>query len=152
LPELQTKIRPLTGIRVDGNDQSIERKLRKKPIQDFRNSNGIVPSTDAAWSRPSYLLDEPIEIQISAHASGEPKQLRLAPEHAATTNSQVAPSNTAQIAQIIAAYGPERIESQWWSGPTLRRNYFRIVLETGQWWWIYEDMNTRRWYLHGMFD
>ena len=156
LPELQTKIRPLTGVRVDGYDQSTERKLRKKPIHDFRNSSGIVPSTDAAWARPSYLLNEPIEIQISAHTSGEPKQLRLAPEHAASTtpreNATTTPRENAQIAQIIAAYGPERIESQWWSGPTLRRNYFRIVLESGQWWWIYEDMNTRRWYLHGMFD
>ena len=164
LPELQTKIRPLTGVRVDGYDQSIERKLRKKPIHDFRNSSGIVPSTDAAWARPSYLLNEPIEIQISAHTSGEPKQLRLAPEHAASTtprenasttpreNASTTPRHDAQIALIIAAYGPERIESQWWSGPTLRRNYFRIVLESGQWWWIYEDMNTRRWYLHGMFD
>lgn len=42
-------------------------------------------------------------------------------------------STNAQIVEIIVAYGPERIEAQWGSGPTLRRNYLRIVIDSGQW-------------------
>jgi hypothetical protein len=42
-------------------------------------------------------------------------------------------STNAQIVEINVACGQERIEAQWGSGPTLRRNYFRTVLESGQW-------------------
>jgi protein ImuB len=54
--------------------------------------------------------------------------------------------------KVEDSVGPERIESGWWSGPTHRRDYFRIILETGDWWWIYRDLRSGVWYLHGAMD
>jgi len=47
--------------------------------------------------------------------------------------------------------GPERIESGWWDGGDIRRDYYRASNARGAMLWIYQDLRTRRWYLHGVF-
>lgn len=137
IPERQSKFKPLTGIRNDGSQQSTEKKLRKKPSQDFQNTRSVVPGTQAAWSRPTQLLVKPTPIKVQCDSSGTP----CAVEFPIDTGSQT-------IAQSV---GPERIESSWWSGPTLRRSYFKVALESGTWWWIFQDLTTKEWFLHGLF-
>ncbi len=48
--------------------------------------------------------------------------------------------------------GPERIESGWWDGNEIRRDYYvGIDLIAGSL-WIYHDLKNRKlWYLHGLF-
>ncbi|MFM7517224.1 MAG: Y-family DNA polymerase [Pirellula sp.] len=138
IPERQTKFKPLTGMRNDGSQQSTERKLRKKPIEDYQNTRSVVPGTDGVWTRPTQLLANPTRIEVECDSMGVPTQTRLATE----------PNKGIAITQSI---GPERIESSWWSGPTLRRNYFRVALDSGTWWWIYQDLSTKQWFLHGLF-
>ncbi len=48
--------------------------------------------------------------------------------------------------------GPERIESGWWDGHEVRRDYFIVENGLGQRFWVYHGPNRpRRWYLHGIF-
>jgi len=48
--------------------------------------------------------------------------------------------------------GPERIETRWWSGTDVRRDYYVAVEENGSRLWIYrEKTGDRGWYLHGVF-
>ena len=48
--------------------------------------------------------------------------------------------------------GPERIESGWWDGADISRDYYLARNAYQQWLWIYrERQGTRRWYLHGLF-
>ena len=48
--------------------------------------------------------------------------------------------------------GPERIESGWWSGDDVRRDYYIGEEENGCRLWIYRERDGgRRWYLHGYF-
>lgn len=53
--------------------------------------------------------------------------------------------------------GPHRIESLWWTGQPLRRDYYVAHNEQGMRLWIYRDLRdadlaeSRRWYLHGLF-
>lgn len=46
----------------------------------------------------------------------------------------------------------ERIESGWWDGPSIRRDY-RIAMDNrGRKLWIFQDLNNGGgWYLHGLF-
>ena len=53
--------------------------------------------------------------------------------------------------QTRFAWGPERIETGWWRGPTIRRDYWRIETTNGYWFWVYRDLRTQIWYLHGEF-
>jgi len=45
--------------------------------------------------------------------------------------------------------GPERIESGWWDGAEVRRDYFVARLRSGALAWVYRD--ERGWFLHGLF-
>lgn len=41
--------------------------------------------------------------------------------------------------EIVRTWGPERMETGWWKGPSIRRDYYRIETDRSQWWWIFRD-------------
>jgi protein ImuB len=51
--------------------------------------------------------------------------------------------------------GPERIESGWWDGADVRRDYFVAVNPRGETAWIYRDhrygIDDGEWFMHGVF-
>ena len=48
--------------------------------------------------------------------------------------------------------GPERIESGWWDGADICRDYFVSEGSSGQRLWVFRDRRTTdQWYLHGLF-
>ena len=48
--------------------------------------------------------------------------------------------------------GPERIESGWWDGHEVRRDYFVATNPRGETFWIFrEHRDLSAWYLHGLF-
>jgi protein ImuB len=50
---------------------------------------------------------------------------------------------------IIA--GPERIESGWWHTKDIRRDYYLATDRNASKLWIYKDLTSGKWYLHGLF-
>jgi protein ImuB len=52
---------------------------------------------------------------------------------------------------LILAPGPERIESGWWDGRDVARDYYRARDPLGAHWWVFQERHTRCWYLHGVF-
>jgi protein ImuB len=59
--------------------------------------------------------------------------------------------------EIRAEAGPERIESGWWDGKGVARDYY-IARQTGgerqiqgARLWVFQERHTKRWYLHGVF-
>ena len=53
--------------------------------------------------------------------------------------------------KVTRHWGPERIETGWWRGPTVRRDYWRVAANDGQQLWIYRDLETGNWFLQGTF-
>jgi protein ImuB len=52
--------------------------------------------------------------------------------------------------QLLA--GPERIESGWWDGADIQRDYYIARTTLGARLWIYrEHSGARGWFLHGIF-
>jgi protein ImuB len=47
--------------------------------------------------------------------------------------------------------GPERIESGWWDGAGVARDYYVAVTRRGARLWIFRERGVRRWFLHGVF-
>ena len=50
--------------------------------------------------------------------------------------------------------GPERIESGWWEGPEVQRDYYVARTPRGARLWIYRERAgaaARHWFLHGVF-
>ncbi len=48
--------------------------------------------------------------------------------------------------------GPERIESGWWDGRDVTRDYFLAHSARGAQLWVFQERRTQRWFLHGIFS
>jgi protein ImuB len=46
---------------------------------------------------------------------------------------------------------PERIEAGWWSGTDTSRDYYLAISPEGARWWLYKDVGSDQWYLHGLW-
>ena len=73
----------------------------------------------------------------------QPRPVWLLPQPQRLANS---------LADIQLLSEPERIESGWWDGFDIRRDYYRAVDGQGRRLWLYRDLNDRHWYLHGLFS
>jgi protein ImuB len=47
--------------------------------------------------------------------------------------------------------GPERIESGWWDGKGVARDYYVARQMQGARLWVFQERHTGQWYLHGVF-
>ena len=54
--------------------------------------------------------------------------------------------------RVIRAWGPERIETGWWRERAICRDYFRVVTQTGQHFWLFRCFEQSAWFIHGAFD
>jgi protein ImuB len=52
---------------------------------------------------------------------------------------------------VILEQGPERIESGWWDGKGVARDYYIARQIQGARWWVFQERQTKGWYLHGVF-
>lgn len=56
-------------------------------------------------------------------------------------------------APLELLHGPERIESGWWDGEDIARDYYIAQTADGLCYWVYQDLrNQQDWYIHGIFS
>lgn len=53
--------------------------------------------------------------------------------------------------RIVSFVGPERIETLWWRGPSVRRDYYRMEIESGRHLWMFQRLADGKWFAHGEF-
>jgi len=53
--------------------------------------------------------------------------------------------------KLVLENGPERIETGWWDGKDIRRDYYIVRSLSGVRCWIFQDCRRSAWYLHGVF-
>jgi len=53
---------------------------------------------------------------------------------------------------IVYAADPERIESGWWDGESVCRDYYWLETTAGQWLWVFRRLQDHRWFWHGEFS
>jgi len=85
-----------------------------------------VPGELVNRSRPLWLLAQPLRLQTSCNEA-------------------------IQHGVVIPLRDVERIESGWWDGRDIRRDYYKAVNHLGIRLWIYRDCRNSGWYLHGLF-
>ena len=54
--------------------------------------------------------------------------------------------------RVIRSWGRERIETGWWRDAPICRDYFRVVTQTGQHFWLFRCFDQAAWFIHGAFD
>jgi len=90
------------------------------------NHISSVPGELVNRLRPLWLLVQPLRLQARCH---EPVQHGV----------------------VIPLSDVERIESGWWDGRDIRRDYYKTINHRGVRLWIYRDCRNSGWYLHGLF-
>lgn len=107
--------------------QAAAEKLNTDQRNQMRQKQGIASQTTASNPRPFWLLQEPKQLFIRRGRLYHRKPV-----------------------SIIS--GPERIETYWWSGTDMCRDYYIAQENNGSRLWIYrERTDERNWYLHGVF-
>jgi protein ImuB len=101
-----------------------------------RKKNSLLPAPCSLLPRPLLLYPEPQAIEVTALVPDGP------PQFVWTGNGRE---------RIAAHWGPERIETLWWRGPSVRRDYYRIVTEAGSQQWVFRSLADGKWFLHGIF-
>ena len=62
------------------------------------------------------------------------------------------PRSLGSIRTLTLTSGPERIESGWWDGNDVRRDYYVARAPDGGMWWIFRRLDPPGdWYVHGFF-
>ncbi len=91
----------------------------------------------ASSPRPLRLLQRPLEVAATAVVpEGPPVGFHFQGAQYTVTHS----------------VGPERIETGWWRGPHLKRDYYRVTTDCGRRVWLFRNRDTGQWFLHGWFD
>ncbi len=54
--------------------------------------------------------------------------------------------------RVTRSWGPERIETGWWRGRDVHRDYYVVETSSGARFWIFRRHDDSRWFLHGCFD
>ena len=53
---------------------------------------------------------------------------------------------------VARSWGPERIETGWWRGRHVGRDYFHVETTAGSHFWLFRRLRDDRWFLHGIFE
>jgi protein ImuB len=108
--------------------------LRVAPLAEHR--------PERAWTERA---DTHAEAPAAPPQARRPAWLLCEPQPLATTF---------QDAPWVLRDGPERIESGWWDGGDIRRDYYVAESPQGETLWIYRDRrygDDGEWFLHGVF-
>ncbi|RIL10697.1 MAG: hypothetical protein DCC75_03800 [Proteobacteria bacterium] len=106
--------------------------------QDSAPDLGRYPSSD----RPSFLFGTPQSISAIAMLPDRPPSLI---------------TWRGQRLKLLSGFGPERIGEEWWLAvvggdvSVTQRDYFKVQDQSGRWLWIFRDLVSMQWFVHGMW-
>jgi len=94
--------------------------------------------------RPIWMLPQPVRLEVVSVVGSQP--------HAPPARFRFG----ARMHDVVRAHGPERIETAWWRGPTVRRDYYVVETRGGGRYWIFRRLGrgalAGEWFLHGTFS
>lgn len=101
-------------------------------------------------ARPLHLLPKPIALTVSDCDKVENRSAEATfPERISGCFGD--DGSEPFCHRVVNGWGPERIETGWWRGRTVHRDYWRVETDEGEQLWVYRDLKFRKWFLHGMF-
>jgi protein ImuB len=124
-------------------------RVARHPSRDRVRRHGLAtrPAAMAAGRRPIWMPPRPLPLEplaagmLAVAPDGPPVRFRF----------------RGTVHRVVQAHGPERIETAWWRGPTIRRDYYIVETESGSRFWLFRRLGRSprgarsEWYLHGVF-
>jgi protein ImuB len=111
--------------------------------------------------RPFWMFPRPLRLEPL-----RPEETREPAERRAVAGAPARFRYESRVHRVLCAQGPERIETAWWRGPSVRRDYFLVeaVVEAGGaggdrigsveevlGMWIFRQVRDGGWFVHGIF-
>ena len=98
---------------------------------------GGAPLASVPGDRPTVLIESPARAEVILLAPDGPiRRLKWRGEEG----------------EVVESVGPERVAPEWWrsgQGRLAARDYFKVQLSGGRWLWVYREVETSRWFVHG---
>jgi protein ImuB len=143
-PERSWRYVPLAGQRRPRSPRanSVNRRRKRKtsaPTKSLDPSPSRSPRDKelTAASRPLQVHSPPMPLEVIAvMPDGPPVCFTL--QH--------------RPCRIVRHWGPERIETGWWRGRSIRRDYYRVETDSGHRFWLFRQLDDGAWFLHGEFE
>ena len=117
-------------------DHRPERAFSRVPPRDARADH-------ASGKRPQPAIAEPAPVPSRPEHSSRPLWLLETPRRIEPGRGR---RGSLEIAPCF-----ERIESGWWDGEDVRRDYHVARNASGVRYWVYREHGTRDWFIHGIF-
>ena len=99
----------------------------------------------AANSRPA----SPVPVRRPLRLLAEPQQIALSEGNAEFPSRVTVLGKVLTLTQFL---GPERIQTAWWTDQPCQRDYYQATGPNGNRLWLFKDLQTNLWSLHGVFD
>lgn len=116
-------------------DAQAEFAYRYRPLTEIKRTSFATNSSHCGpLERPLRLLPKPTPVEVLGIVEGPPSQLHW----------------RSQTHHIHRSWGPERIETGWWRGSYVQRDYYRVETVEGNRYWLFRRRDGR-WFLHGIF-
>lgn len=143
----------LFGRKADPARQFVELVERLRTRLGFSAVHGVSMAADHrpehAWQIVADLWDK-TGLSLASSCRGSPalRPLWLFPT---PRRLRVADGRLFFEGKLRLESGPERIETGWWNGPDVRRDYYVTINPRGVRLWVFRDYRRGGWYLHGLF-
>jgi nucleotidyltransferase/DNA polymerase involved in DNA repair len=147
-PEYAWRCEPLVGGKLKSGERGVrsgerwKRRARLRPAAK-RSSSGAYPIRNPPSAirnfahRPLRLTAQPVElVVVSIVPDGPPLRFQLG----------------GQEHRVARFWGPERIETGWWRGQPVRRDYYRVETAAGLRHWLFRRLYDGQWFWQGDFD
>lgn len=129
-PENSVRLTPIME-----SNSTEARHNAEQQMQEMVTPESAAKDEKLPTNRPLFLLPEPVEIVIKG-TSNSPQEFPWA----------------GQNFRIASQTGPERIQTQWWHDQAVHRDYFHVQSTTGSEFWIFQELTSRAWFIHGVFE
>lgn len=129
-PENAVKLSPVML-----SDSNVSRQNAEIQLQQLVTPEASSTEAGLPVSRPLFLLPTPVKLSPTGSAN-------MPREFLWDGQQQI-------VANVV---GPERIQTQWWQDQPIHRDYFHLRSAAGSEFWIYQDLTTMNWFVHGIFE
>lgn len=138
-------------------------RIGKERLLIAKLNQSYIPERSFSYQSASDEASKTSVNQPIPHYSLEERPSYLLPHPEAITTLAMLPDKPPSFIQwrgkklkIVTGIGPERISPEWWGshltqGEGITRDYFKVQDECGRWLWVYRDLATQSWFLHGMW-
>jgi protein ImuB len=139
-PEAAFRYESLTkvGASPRGARGAVNRRAASRGDSSRRGGSSPGPAASVPIApRPLRLFFPPLPVEVVAVVpDGPPARMRF----------------EGQSHPLVRHWGPERIETAWWRGRSVRRDYYRVETLEGSRFWVFRRLTDGQWFLHGEFE